>query len=64
MKTMQQHSKYSRSMLLSLLTEKGGVINMKFYNVPSIEIIKIDTRDIMQWSLGSKDPFVEDPFGD
>ena len=37
---------------------------MKFYNVPSIEIIKIDTRDIMQWSLGSKDPFVEDPFGD
>ena len=38
---------------------------MKFYNVPSIEIIKIDTRDIMSWSLGSeKDPFVKDPFED
>lgn len=36
---------------------------MKFYNVPSIEIIKIDTRDIMSWSLGvEKDPFVNDPF--
>ena len=36
---------------------------MKFYNVPSIEIIKIDTRDIMSWSLGTvADPFVDDPF--
>ena len=36
---------------------------MKFYNTPSIEIIKIDTRDIMSWSIGSeKDPWVNDPF--
>ena len=35
---------------------------MKFYNVPSIEIIKIDTRDIMSWSLGAADPWVNDPF--
>ena len=35
---------------------------MKFYNVPSIEIIKIDTRDIMSWSLGAADPWVDDPF--
>ena len=37
---------------------------MKFYNVPSIEIIKIDTRDIMSWSLGAADPWVDDPFND
>ena len=37
---------------------------MKFYNVPSIEIIKIDTRDIMSWSLGKDaDNYVEDPWG-
>ena len=36
---------------------------MKFYNVPSIEIIKIDTRDIMSWSIGpDRDPFENDPF--
>ena len=36
---------------------------MKFYNVPSIEIVKIDTRDIMSASLGDvKDPYVKDPF--
>ncbi len=36
---------------------------MKIYNVPSIEIIKIDTRDIMSWSIGAeKDPWVNDPF--
>lgn len=37
---------------------------MKFYNVPSIEIIKIDTRDIMSWSIGpDKDPYENDPWG-
>ena len=37
---------------------------MKFYNAPSIEIIKIDTRDIMSWSTGAaSDPFVDDPWG-
>ena len=36
---------------------------MKFYNVPSIEIVKIDTRDIMSASLGEiRDPHVSDPF--
>ena len=36
---------------------------MKIYNVPSIEIIKIDTRDIMSWSTGAKsDPFIDDPW--
>ena len=36
---------------------------MKIYNVPSIEIIKIDTRDIMSWSIGKDaDPWVDDPF--
>ena len=25
---------------------------MKFYNAPSIEIIKLDTGDIMEWSKG------------
>lgn len=36
---------------------------MKFYNVPSIEIIKIDTRDIMTWSTGiESDPYIDDPW--
>ena len=35
---------------------------MKFYNTPSIEIIKLDTGDIMEWSKGIADPWVNDPF--
>ena len=36
---------------------------MKFYNVPSIEIVKIDTRDIMSASLGDvMDPHEPDNF--
>ena len=36
---------------------------MKNYNVPSIEIIKIDTRDIMSWSIGQQaDPSVDEPW--
>lgn len=36
---------------------------MKFYNTPSIEIIKIDTRDIMSASLGEvRDPYEDDVF--
>ena len=35
---------------------------MKNYNVPSIEIIKLDTGDIMEWSKGAADPSVDDPW--
>lgn len=35
---------------------------MKFYNVPSIEIIKLDTGDIMEWSKEGADPSVDDPW--
>ena len=61
---MQTHSQFLRLSALLSQSKKGGIINMKFYNVPSIEIIKIDTRDIMSWSLGAADPFVPDPFED
>ena len=36
---------------------------MKLYNTPAIEIIKIDTRDIMSASIGEvRDPFENDVF--
>ena len=35
----------------------------KMYNTPEIELVKIDTRDIMSASLGDeRDPWGEDDF--
>ena len=35
---------------------------MKKYTPAKIELIRIDTKDIMSWSLGAADPWVDDPF--
>lgn len=36
----------------------------KIYNAPELELVKIDTKDIMSISLGTKkDPYGKDIFG-
>ena len=42
---------------------KGDKIAMKKYVELEIELVKIDTKDIMQLSMGAeKDPYETDPY--